>query len=58
MATVNLLFEQKKNQRKKSEKDLNKIEARLAEGELQISSLKISCKNVRMSEGNLIIWSN
>ena len=45
------------NENKNSGKELNKIEARFAEGKQKINSLKIKPKNVRMSKGNLIIQS-
>ena len=46
-----------RNEKKNSEINLKKIEAKFAEGEQKINSSKISCKNAKVLKGNLIIWS-
>ena len=45
------------NEKKSSGKDLNKIEARFAEGKQKANSLKIKLQNVKMLKGNLVTWS-
>ena len=44
------------NEKKNSRNDLNKTEAMFVEGKQKMDSLK-SYENVKMSEGNLTIWT-
>ena len=40
------------NEKKNLEKDLNKIEARFAEGKQKMNGLKLKLKKIKMLEGN------
>ena len=44
-------------EKKNSEKDLNKIEARFAQGKQKMNSLKIKLKKCRIVKGKLNMWS-
>ena len=45
------------NKKKKSGKDLIKIEGRFAEGKQRVNSLEVVLQTVTMVNGKLIIWS-